>query len=37
MDRADYLAWEREALEGSDRLLLDFLPLTEENIASLEG
>lgn len=37
MDRSDYLAWEREALEGSDRLLLDFLPLTEENIASLEG
>lgn len=37
MDRADYLAWEREALENSDRLLLDFLPLTEENIASLEG
>lgn len=37
MDRADYLAWEREALEGSDRLMLDFLPLTEENIASLEG
>lgn len=37
MDRADYLAWEREFLEESDRLLLDFLPLTEENIASLEG
>ena len=37
LDRADYLAWEREALEGSDRLMLDFLPLTEENIASLEG
>ena len=37
MDRADYLAWEREALEGSDRLMLEFLPLTEENIAALEG
>lgn len=37
MDREDYLAWEREALEGSDRLMLDFLPLTEENIASLES
>lgn len=37
MDRADYLAWEREFLEDSDRLLLEFLPLTEENIAAVES
>lgn len=37
MDREDYLAWEREALEGSEQLTLRFLPLTEENIASLES
>lgn len=37
LDRADYLAWEREALGDSPRLMLDFLPLTEENIASMEG
>lgn len=36
LDRADYLAWEREALEGSDRLMLQFLPLTEENITEME-
>lgn len=36
LDRADYLAWEREVLGDSDRLMLDFLPLTEENIAALE-
>lgn len=37
MDRADYLAWEREALEGSGQLTLRFLPLTEENIAAIEN
>lgn len=37
MDREDYLAWEREALGGSDRLILEFLPLTEGNVADLES
>lgn len=37
MDRADYLAWEREALGDSEQLTLQFLPLTEENIAAIEN
>lgn len=37
MDRADYLAWEREALEGSEQLTLQFFTLTEENIAAIEN
>lgn len=36
MDEADYLAWEREALENSDQLTLRFYALTEENIAAIE-
>lgn len=37
MDRVDYLAWERETLGDSEQLTLQFLPLTEENIAAIEN
>lgn len=37
MDQMDYVAWEAEALEQSQRLTLRFLPLTEENIMALEN
>lgn len=37
MDQMDYVAWEAEALEQSQRLTLRFFPLTEENIMALEN
>ena len=37
MDQMDYVAWEAEALEQSQRLTLRFFPLTEENIMVLEN
>lgn len=37
MDLADYLAWEQEALEGSEQMILRFFSLTAENIAALEN
>lgn len=37
MDQMDYVAWEAEALEQSQRLTRCFFPLTEENIMALEN
>lgn len=37
LDQADYLTWEKAVLEDSPQRSLSFLPLTEENIAALEG
>ena len=37
LDQTDYLAWEKAVLEDSLQLPLSSLPLTEGNIAALEG
>lgn len=37
MDQSDYLAWEAETIPDSQRLTLNFLSLSQENIDTLEG